>query len=164
MSEVAPEDFSEWLAAVPHIRGVLADRAEVVAGAGEVLAETGVADRWDVVPTDFFHSVVSGGDAYLLAQILHDWPDEKCVEILRKCADAIEYGARLWVIEGVVQDDLGSTSLEVALLDLNMLICFGARERTGDEYVQLLEGTGFTNVTVRETGTAWRVIEGQRSD
>jgi hypothetical protein len=45
-----------------------------------------------------------------------------------------------------------------------MLICFWARERTGDEYVQLLEGTGFTNVTVRETGTAWRVIEGQRSD
>ena len=90
-----------------------------------MLAETGVADRWDVVPTDFFHSVVSGGDAYLLAQILHDWPDEKCVEILRKCADAIEYGARLWVIERVVQDDLASTSLEVALLDLNMLICFG---------------------------------------
>jgi C-methyltransferase len=118
-----------------------------------------VADRCDVVPIDFFDSVVSGGDAYLLAQILHDWPDEKCVEILRNCADAMEYGARLWVIERVVQDDLASTSLEVALLDLNMLIGFGARERTGDEYVQLLETTGFTNVTVRETGTAWRVIE-----
>jgi hypothetical protein len=54
-------------------------RAEVVAGAGEVLAETGVADRCEVVPTDFFHSVVPGGDAYVLAQILHNWPDEKCV-------------------------------------------------------------------------------------
>jgi hypothetical protein len=53
------------------------------------------------------------------------------VEILRKCADAVEDGARLWVIEKVVEDDLASTSLEVALLDLNMLICFGARERTG---------------------------------
>ena len=55
-----------------------------------LLAETGVADRCDVVSTDFFHSVVSGGDAYVLAQILHDWPDEKCAEILRKCADAME--------------------------------------------------------------------------
>lgn len=80
-----------------------------------------------MVPTDFFHSVVSGGDAYVLAQILHDWPDEECVGILRKCADAMEYGARLWVIEQVVQDDLASTSLGVALLDLNMFICFGAR-------------------------------------
>jgi orsellinic acid C2-O-methyltransferase len=156
--------LAELVAAVPHIRGVLADRAEVVAGAGEVLAETGVADRCEVVPTDFFHSVVPGGDAYVLAQILHDWPDEKCVEILRNCADAMEYGARLWVIEKVVQDDLASTSLEVALLDLNMLICFGARERTGNEYVHLLETTGFTNVAVRETATAWRVIEGLRSD
>jgi O-methyltransferase domain len=100
----------------------------------------------------------------VLAQILHDWPDEKCMEILRTCADAMEYGARLWVIEQVVHEDLASTSLGVALLDLNMLICFGARERTGDEYVHLLETTGFTNVIVRETGTAWRVIEGQRSD
>jgi hypothetical protein len=89
----------------------------------------------------------------VLALIPHDWPDEKCVEILRKCADAMEYGARRWVIEKVVQNDLASTSLEVALLDLNMLICFGARERTGNDYVHLLETTGFTNVTVRETGT-----------
>ena len=43
----------------------------MVAGAGGVLAETGVADRCEVVPTDFFHSVVPGGDAYVLAQILH---------------------------------------------------------------------------------------------
>jgi hypothetical protein len=41
-----------------------------------VLAEAGVADRCEVVPTDFFHSLVSGGDAYVLAQILHDWPDQ----------------------------------------------------------------------------------------
>jgi len=39
------------------------------------------------------------------------------------------------------RNDLASTSLEVALLDLNMLIGFGARERTEDEYVQLLETT-----------------------
>lgn len=48
----------------------------MVAGAGEVLAEAGVADRCEVVPTDFFHSLVSGGDAYVLAQILHDCTDE----------------------------------------------------------------------------------------
>jgi hypothetical protein len=59
-------------------------RAEVVAGAGEVLAAWPIAARW--CRPDFFHSVVPGGDAYVLAQILHDWPDEKCVEILRKCA------------------------------------------------------------------------------
>jgi hypothetical protein len=52
----------------------------------------------------------------------------------------VEDGAWLRVIEKVVEDDLASTSLEGALLDLNMLICFGARERTGNEYVHLLRG------------------------
>jgi hypothetical protein len=43
----------------------------------------------------------------------------------------MEYGARLWIIEQVVQDDLASTSLGVALLDLNMLICFGVARANG---------------------------------
>ena len=82
------------------------------------------------------------------------------MEILRKCADAMEYGARLWVIEQVVDDDLAS-SLGVALLDLNMLICF--RRASRKRIRPPAPGTGFANVTVLETGTAWRVIEG-RSD
>ena len=41
-----------------------------------MLAEAGVADRCEVVPTDFFHSLVSGGDVHVLAQILHDCSDE----------------------------------------------------------------------------------------
>ena len=68
--------LAELLAAVPRIRGVLAHRTKVVAGADEVLAEAGVADRCEVVPTDFFHSLVSGGDVHVLAQILHDCSDE----------------------------------------------------------------------------------------
>jgi O-methyltransferase len=75
------------------------------------------------------------------------------VEILRKCADAVEDGARLWVIEKVVEDDLASTSLEVALLDLNMLICFGARERTGSECVHLLRG-GIASTAAQWPATA----------
>ena len=46
----------------------------------------------------------------------------------------------MWVIEKVVEDDLASTSLEVALLDLNMLICFGAARANGKRNVHLLQG------------------------
>jgi hypothetical protein len=42
-------------------------RTDVVAEAGGVLAEAGVADRCEVVPTDFFHSLVSGGHVCVLA-------------------------------------------------------------------------------------------------
>src|SRR3712207_9225575 len=61
------------LEATPGLSGVLFDRPEVVAGAEAVLRGEGVADRCAVVGGDFFASVPLGGDAYVLAQIVHDW-------------------------------------------------------------------------------------------
>ena len=48
-----------------------------------------------VGPADFFKTVPEGGDVYVLAQILHDWPDHDALEILRVCAAAAEYEALL---------------------------------------------------------------------
>ncbi len=149
------------LAAHPHLRGILADRPGVVAGANAVLTEAGVADRCEVVSGDFFETVPGGGDAYVLAQILHDWPDEQALTILRNCASAMRPGARVWVIEQVLGDEPGATPAGVALLDLTMFLLFGARERARDEYCAMLRAAGFSDVEVHDTGTStWRVIEG----
>ena len=59
------------LAANPQMRDVVVDRAEALAGAGPVLAATGVSDRCELAATDFLEAVPSGGDVYVLAQILH---------------------------------------------------------------------------------------------
>jgi hypothetical protein len=66
-----------------------------------------VADRCAVVGGDFFASVPPGGDAYVLAQIVHDWPDAEALAILSACQRAMAPGARLWVIEQVLppEDD-----------------------------------------------------------
>ena len=66
----------------PGLRGVLADRAERGRGGGEIFDRAGVADRCEVRAADFFVEVPSGGDAYVLSNILHDWPDEDCLRIL----------------------------------------------------------------------------------
>jgi hypothetical protein len=150
------------LGAVPTLRGVLADRPEVVAAAGPVLEAAGVADRCDVVPSDFFVEVPAGGDAYVLGQILHDWPEEDCRRILRTIRAAMAPDARLWVVEEVLAPDgqpPGPAQVPITLLDLAMLICFGSQERTGEEYAALLESCGFTDVVVREGGVGWSVIE-----
>ena len=90
------------LEATPGLSGVLFDRPEVVAGAEAVLRAAGVADRCAVVGGDFFASVPPGGDAYVLAQIVHDWPDAEALAILSACHRAMAPGARLWVIEQVL--------------------------------------------------------------
>ena len=78
--------YGALLAAVlernPGIQGILFDQPQVVGAASDQLQAAGVADRCTLVGGDFFLEVPSGGDAYVLAQILHDWDDERCMEIL----------------------------------------------------------------------------------
>ena len=80
-------------------------------------------------------------------------------------------GARLWVIEQVLppEDDpdpseRAGLTLSLTLMDLNMLVLFGGgRQRTGEEYRQLLGAAGFDEVAVVPAeGTPWSVIEAVR--
>jgi hypothetical protein len=142
----------------PGMQGVLFDQPQVVAGAGPVLEAAGVADRCRVAGGSFFDSVPSGGDAYVLKSILHDWDDAEATTVLRQCRRAAPEGGSLVVIER----DLGqaNTSPEAKLSDLNMLVVLGGRERTIDEYGALFEAAGFRLVDAAPTAAGLSVIEG----
>jgi hypothetical protein len=130
------------LEALPGLSGILFDRPEVVAGADAVLQAAGVADRCAVVSGDFFASVPPDGDAYILAQIVHDWPDAEALAILSACHRAMAPGAQLWFVEQVLppEDDPDpSERAGLTLLDLNMLVLFGADR----------------NAPARSTGSCW---------
>jgi len=148
------------LAANPGLRGVLFDRPEVLPGAETFLTEAGVRDRCELVGGDFFTEVPAGRDAYVLALIIHDWPDEAATAILRICHRAMAPGARLWLIEQVVQP--GDAYDRAKLGDMLMLVMFGAQERTEAEYRSLLEAAGFQSVTVHPTDTPYSVVEAVR--
>jgi hypothetical protein len=145
----------------PGLRGVLFDRPEVLPGAEAFLTEAGVRDRCELVGGDFFTEVPAGGDAYVLALIIHDWPDEAATAILRTCHRAMEPGARLWLIEQVVQP--GDAYDRAKLSDMLMLVMFGAQERTEAEYRALLEAAGFQSVAVHPSDTPYSVVEAVRS-
>ncbi len=152
--------LSAALTATPGLRGILFDRPEVLPGAEMFLAEAGVRDRCDIVGGDFFAAVSPGGDAYVLALIIHDWPDAAATAILRACHRAMVPGARLWLIEMVVQP--GDAFDRTKLLDLLMLVLFSAQERTAEEYRALLEAAGFEWVAVHSTDTPYSVVEAVR--
>ena len=148
------------LEANPGLRGVLFDRPEVLPGAEVFLAAAGVRDRCDLFAGDFFDAVPAGGDAYVLGHIVHDWPDEQAVAILRTCHRAMVPGARIWLVEMVIQP--GDNYERAKLLDLLMLVLFGAQERTAAEYRGLLEAAGFDRFAVHPTGTPYSVVEAVR--
>lgn len=130
------------LARHPHLTGTLLDQPHAVDQARVNLAEAGVADRCTFVPGDFFVDVPAGGDAYVLAQILHDWDDDRAGEILARCRAAMPAGARLLVLEQAIAED--GRPHPAKLLDLHMLVLLGGRERTEDEWRALLGRAGFT--------------------
>jgi hypothetical protein len=149
---------TELLSRHPGLRGVVADRPEITTATNAAFSRQGLADRAYAAPADFFVEVPTGGDSYVLSNVLHDWDDEDCLRILRTVRAAMMPGAQLWVVERLLDADRSVDALrELHLVDLHMLVLFGARERTRAEYDGLLLASGFTGTTV-VTGDAWDVI------
>jgi hypothetical protein len=149
------------LRAFPDLRGSVADQPMVTDEADELFASDGLADRARGAACDFFTSVPAGADVYTIANVLHDWDDDDCIRILRTVRAAAPDHARLLVVERVL--DAPGRSLEgqrdVHLVDLHMLVMFGARERTKAEYDELLVAGGFTPSVLADTSTDWNVLE-----
>jgi hypothetical protein len=128
------------LAANPGMRGVLFDLPHVIASAGAPLDDAGVRDRCACAGGDFFDSVPSGGDVYLLSNIIHDWDDDRSARILANCAAAMNDGGRVVLGEAVLPD--GPAPHPAKWIDLEMLVMGSGRQRTEEEYRGLFARAG----------------------
>ena len=126
--------LASLLATNPDATGVLFDLPEVIANAP-------VDPRIERVGGDFFKECPPGGDLYLLKSILHDWPDDRCTEILKSIHGAAKPGAKLLIVEMLLPDTPQPSP--VALMDLNMLVMLDGRERTAADMAALLATGGF---------------------
>lgn len=149
--------MSAILKASPSVKGVVFDLPEAAEGARMKLEREGLSGRCDFMPGDFFASVPSGAGAYILASVLHNWDDEKGLAILRNCRKAMTENAVLLVVEMVIPQ--GDAPFFGKLLDLNMMVNLGGRERTEAEYNELLSGAGFKLARVIPTFTPSSLIE-----
>lgn len=143
----------------PTMRGMLLEQEQVVAGARKRFAQSGLADRATAAAIDFFKAVPSGADAYMMKSIIHDWDDERASAILKNCREALRNvaHARLILVEGVVPP--GNEQHMVKIADIQMLVLAGGRERTREEFQQLLAQSGFRMTTIVPTQSFVSVIE-----
>lgn len=135
--------LAEVLEAYPSMRGVLFDLPVVAEEGRRRLAERGLADRVDVVGGSFMEAVPAGCDAYMLQAIIHDWEDESCVTILGLIATAMAPGARVLVVESVLDPVPRPADRFARTFDLVMLVTSGAgRERTYRQFESLAARAG----------------------
>lgn len=145
----------------PRAKGILFDQPQVVEGAGKVLEGEGVAERVETVGGDFFEAIPVEADLYLMKFIIHDWNDEQSVRILSNLARSAKPGAKLLLIETVVEEDDAAPSMS-KVMDLNMLAMTGGKERTEKEYAELFEKTGFRLTRVIATASPMQIVEAVR--
>ena len=135
--------LTEALAVHPAMRGVLLELPEAVRQAEKKLAEAGLTGRVALVEGSFFDAVPSGGDAYVLARVLHNWADEKAMLILRRVRAAMSPGARLVVLEQFVPGEDSAPDGASGMVDLLMLVLLEGHDRTEEQYRGLLAEAGF---------------------
>lgn len=155
--------YGELIAAIlqqhPDSKGILFDEKYVIENAANTLAKHGIADRCECVAGSFFDSIPSGGDAYLLKHIVHDWDDERAIAILKTCQQAMDDHSKILVIEQVVPQ--GNEPSGAKMLDINMLVmCPGGKERTESEFKYIFEQAGLKLLRIVPTAEDIHIIEG----
>jgi len=144
----------------PEMRGILLDSPQVIDGAWDLISESDVAHRCELLGGNFFESVPTGGDAHMLKWIIHDWDDDQSVAILKNCHRALAENGKLILVEALVP--AGDAMHFAKFIDLNMLVMTGGRERTEAEFRDLYERAGFRLTRVVPTESPFSVIEGVR--
>ena len=142
------------LRANPGMNATVMDRPEVEA----LFCPTeDIADRCVFVAGDLFRKWPARSDAVILARVLHDWPDDHARRILARAREVMPAGGSLYLVEMIPDEVTGSGGL----LDLNMLVMTGGRERTVEEFkvLQTEAGLGLRKVVATRTVNSLIVAE-----
>jgi hypothetical protein len=137
----------------PRVRVTVLERPEVVE---QALATTAAHTAVEFRSTHLFADWSIRADAVLLARVLHDWDDDRALEVLRRARAALALGGRVFVVEMVLAPD----GVAGALCDLHLLMATGGRERTRAEFERLLEAAGFEPDGVRPIAALPSILVG----
>lgn len=144
------------LAANPDAKGVLFDLPEVIGPNGSLASE-----RLTLRTGSFFTDPLPTCDGYLLMNVIHDWGDAEALAILSAVQRAAPAHARVLLLEMLMPDSPGAHPAK--LLDIEMLVMTGGRERTLAEYERLLDAAGMRLVRMITTRSLTVILEGAAS-
>jgi C-methyltransferase len=116
-----------------------------------------VVDRVRVAEGSFFDSVPEEGDLYVMKNIIHDWPDDSVQQILKAVRGAARRGATLVLVECVIPAH--DRDFSAKWMDLGMLVDNTGRERSAEEYRDLLHRMGFHMTRVVPTASLFSIVE-----
>jgi predicted transcriptional regulator len=145
----------------PHLKGTVIELDSVIKNNDLLWAEKmGVKDRCSYVGGNMF-SKVPAADAYIMKMILHDWSDDECVKILSNIYNAASENGTVLIAEHLVP---GPEEPHFSkLFDIHMMCVATGKERTVEEYADLLKKTGWNHAnTFHSQSGLMGIIEGKK--
>lgn len=149
-------------AANPNLMVTMVELLGPAERARAAVAERNLGDRIDIVDGSFFEPLPTDGDVYVLAQILHDWPDDDATRIVARCSEALSDDGRLLILERLPDPDDPASASDHAAMSVLMLALFGARERSLADYDALLRTVGLVVADVARLPSGICAIEARR--
>jgi hypothetical protein len=141
------------------LRGIIFDLPDVIERTTQRLLALKIENRCEAIGGDFFKSVPAGSDINIMKWILHDWPDDRCIEILKNCRAVMAQDAKSLIVE-MVMPEQASPSTPAVMFDLHMLAMLNGIERTESEFRNLFSKAGFNLTRVIPTESGFSIIEG----
>ncbi|KAI3966942.1 hypothetical protein MKX01_017593 [Papaver californicum] len=113
------------------------------------------------VDGDMFKYLPSA-DAIIMKSILHDWGDNECVQILKLCKEAVPRDkGKVIIIDVVLNSNSGQTYSRLKLrADLGMMAATGGKERTKEEWEEIIHAAGFSSYKLMHMSTIQSVKKG----
>ncbi|MFJ8077229.1 methyltransferase [Streptomyces sp. NPDC096176] len=141
----------------PGATGTLLDLPRVVAAADPRLLEGGsLADRVSIVPGDCRQTMPVDADLYIIKNIL-EWDDESTRRTLGNVVAAARPGARVAVIENIV-DDTPSMKFTTSM-DLMLLLNVGGAKHTQESMTSRMTDAGLVIGDIRPVNAYLHVFE-----
>jgi O-methyltransferase domain/Dimerisation domain len=142
------------LALNPKMTGIVFDLPNAIQS---MMCAQSDRTRCSYVAGNFFESVPEGADAYLMCSVVHDWDDGRAVTVLRKCRKAMASNGRVLIVDMIVPETESASFSK--LLDLNMMVMTGGRERTKAEFSALLNAADYRLTRIIPTMAPQSIIE-----
>ncbi len=131
----------------PHISIAVFDLPAVLEKAKTNVDERLPGNRIKFHAGNFFESEIPRSKSYLLSNILHDWPLNKCDEIVSKIAKSSETGTLLFINECLLDEDRSSPSF-TCFFNLLMAVNHGSQQFALTDLNELLLKNGFSSPTI----------------
>ncbi len=151
------------LAKYPDLRGVVLDRPGLIPIAKQSLplADESLASRVEYVGGDMFESVPAG-DVFIMKHIIHDWDDDRCIQLLQHCRTNMDGEGRVISVDAVLppMGDTGGTAAK--FLDVDMMVFIPGKERTKVQWEALYDAAGFkiSSITPLQDNFGTSIVEG----